>query len=173
MKYILTIVALIIGNQGYSQSWKDDIYESDIYAISYMDKETGKQVVQSREDIVLVNGDDTITIQIKKPEGGKLAFLGAIDAPDMCLPVKAPVFIEFSNNISENFETLTKENCTGTIRFHLGGKWKRKKTINLLRQNLVRKISVGGADENHYYMLSRKDALELRKTINCVLYLQD
>ncbi|RYD55420.1 MAG: hypothetical protein EOP56_16050 [Sphingobacteriales bacterium] len=173
MRYLLTIAALLIGNEAFSQSWKDDIYESGKYAATYKDAETGKVTVQSRENIVLINNDDTISITIMKPEGGKLAFVATIDGLDLCMPDKAPVYIEFSNNAVDNFESQTEENCTGNVRFSLGGKWKRKKTIGLMREQLVRKISIGGTDENHYYMLSREDALELRKTVNCVLYLQE
>lgn len=174
MKQLVFLIFFLLGcMNAYSQNWKDDIYESGSYAVIYKNEEKGKQTIQSREDIVLINDADTITIKIMKPEGGKLAFIGTVDGTDNCMPNEAPIFIEFSNNVTENFPTQTKENCTGNVRFNIGGKWKRKKTIALLKQNLVRKISIGGIDENHFYFLTREEALDLRKTINCVLYLQD
>lgn len=174
MKHLLFVLFLF----GYTttnaqQHWKDDIYESGTFAADFIEPATGKRSVRAKEDLIFINDGDTLILDIVKPKGGKIAMLGVVESDDLCLSKNAPVYIEFVNSEVENFESQTEKNCTGNVNIYMGGKWKHKKVIDKLRYNLVRKISIGGIDENHYYFLTREEALDLRKTINCVLYLQD
>lgn len=174
MKYLLTFILLLLHIITFAQdNWRDDIYQSGTYAIAYRNEATGNLLVRARNELTFINGDDTIRIDMVKPEKGKIAFLGVIESSDNCLPQNAPVYLEFSNGESANFQTQTEKNCTGNVHIYLGGKWKHKDVLKTMQQYLVRKISIGGVDENHFYMLSREEALDLRKTVNCILYLQD